>query len=149
MNLGGVDLIVALCAFLVVAAGVIGLNFRISRNTQNVANYRDAAQSWESKAKAQEIEIADLNAKVANLTQKLAAETEARHTLEGIVTGKTAVETLRLEMQNEFTSLKAAFTDWTSEARREHATQRELFQSWTGEARTFMGDVSHKLDRET
>lgn len=154
VNLGGFDLIIALAAFLVVAAGVIGLNFRINRNTANVTNYRDAAQSWESKARAQETEIADLQTKVADLQNQLTAEREARHVLEGVVSGKSAVENLEMKVEAEFANIKAAFADWTGEARKEHLAQKELLTSWTGEVRDFlhsldpwMDSVSSKLDR--
>lgn len=64
--------IVAVVSFLMAAAGVLG-SWRASRNTGALNQYRETAKAWEGRSRAQDQQLADLNAHLAGL------ETEMHH----------------------------------------------------------------------
>lgn len=66
VTLGTVVAVGSLIGLLVVVAGILGAAFRTSRNVQTITNYRDAAQSWEARANAQEQELADQQHQITN-----------------------------------------------------------------------------------
>jgi chromosome segregation ATPase len=129
LNAGNILAIVALVGLLITAATVIGGSFRVSRNTQTVSNYREAALSWESQSKALEAQVRlfeeqlaerDAHARtVESQFEAQLAEKDARiHELEGrlttlqdVVTGKAAVEALTTEMRSVRTGLDAVKGD--------------------------------------
>lgn len=99
---------VGVLGFLVVVAGILGAAFRTSRNVQSIANYRDAAQSWEARANAQEqeleqqrVQIETCNHRVDLLQQELSAKDqqvaslqEQITSLRELLTGRAAFESL-------------------------------------------------------
>jgi peptidoglycan hydrolase CwlO-like protein len=58
VTLGGIVSVGSLLGLLIVVTGILGAAFRTSRNVSTINNYRDAAQSWEARANAQEQELA-------------------------------------------------------------------------------------------
>lgn len=99
---------VGVLGFLVVVAGILGAAFRTSRNVQSIANYRDAAQSWEARANAQEQELAQQATQIDNcnhqlelLRQELSAKDKQVESLQEqitslreLLTGRAAFESL-------------------------------------------------------
>lgn len=112
MTLGGVVAIGSLIALLIVIAGVLGAAFRTSRNVQSISNYRDAAQSWEARAGAQEAELtqqahqieqlqAQITGQQAQLAEKdlqIATLQEQMRSLRDLVAGRAAFETLETKI---------------------------------------------------
>lgn len=101
LSLGDLGTIGGLLGLLIVIAGVIGAAFRVSRNTQTVANYRESAQAWEAKAKVQESEISDLKEQVSDLQAResekditIAAMKEQISGLRDLLTNRAAFEVL-------------------------------------------------------
>jgi uncharacterized protein YlxW (UPF0749 family) len=70
LSLGDVGTIAGLIGLFIVIAGVLGAAFRVSRNTQTVANYRESAQAWETKANVQADEIKELKEQVKDLQNR-------------------------------------------------------------------------------
>lgn len=105
MNSGNLGTIISVIALLVTAATVVGGSFRLARNTQTVSNYRDAAQAWQAKADAQQGELDELKTELAEKQsqisdqQKQIAELSGRmRTLQDMMVGQNALETLRTEI---------------------------------------------------
>jgi len=108
VTLGGVVAIGSLIGLLIVIAGVLGAAFRTSRNVQSIANYRDAAQSWEARAGAQEAELSDqahkieeLQGQITGLQEQLAEKDRQVATLQAqtsslreLISGRAAFESL-------------------------------------------------------
>jgi hypothetical protein len=92
--------IVAVIGLLGTAAAVVGGSFRVSRNTQVVANYRDAAQAWEAKATAQETEMGELRSNLAAREKEIIELTSRVSILQDMVTGKNAVEQILPEIRS-------------------------------------------------
>lgn len=99
---------VGVLGFLVVVAGILGAAFRTSRNVQSIANYRDAAQSWEARANAQEQELEQQAHQIQNCNHRIellqteleskdhqlqAMETQIAN-LRDLLTGRAAFESL-------------------------------------------------------
>jgi uncharacterized protein HemX len=78
VTLTGIVAVGSLLGLLIVVAGILGAAFRTSRNVQSITNYRDAAQSWEARAVAQEREMAD---QASNLTTQAAQIEGLQHQL--------------------------------------------------------------------
>lgn len=87
LTLGDLGTIAGLVGLFVVVAGVIGAAFRVSRNTQTVANYRESAQAWEAKAKVQESEISDLKEQVGDLQAREAEKDVTIAAMQEQITG--------------------------------------------------------------
>ena len=101
LSLGDIGTIAGLIGLLVVAAGVIGAAFRVARNTQTVANYRESAQAWEAKAAVQADEIRELRSGVKDLQvrehekdTKIVALQEQVAGLRDLLTNRAAFEVL-------------------------------------------------------
>ena len=92
---------VAVTGLLVTAASVVG-TFRVSRNTSTVSAYRDSAQAWESKAKAQEDEIHDLQGKLAAAAAQIESLNQRVAMLQDIVTSRTQIEALSSTIDGNF-----------------------------------------------
>lgn len=93
LNTETVTAFVAAMAFVFAVAGVFG-SWRVSKNTTALTAYRDTAQAWEGKARAQEAEIADLQAD-AHLKDKKIAELEGKvAVLQDSLTGKASWDIL-------------------------------------------------------
>lgn len=56
-------------AALLTAAGAIGIwaAFRVGRNAQTIANYRDALQSWKERSETQDVKIAEQEQEISEL----------------------------------------------------------------------------------
>jgi uncharacterized protein HemX len=105
---GTVVSVVGVLGFLVVVAGVLGAAFRTSRNVQSITNYRDAAQSWEARANAQEQELEQqarqidaCQKKIESLQRELAEKDRSLNSLQEqisslreLLTGRAAFESL-------------------------------------------------------
>lgn len=74
-SLSAIVAIGSLIGLLIVIAGVLGAAFRTSRNVTTISNYREAAQSWETRAGAQETELADQARTIEHQQQQLDALT--------------------------------------------------------------------------
>lgn len=99
---------VGVLGLLIVIAGVLGAAFRTSRNVQSIANYRDAAQSWEARAAAQEQELEQQRVQIENCLhrvellqqesaskdQQIASLQEQITSLRELLTGRAAFESL-------------------------------------------------------
>lgn len=125
---------VGVLGFLVVVAGILGAAFRTSRNVQSIANYRDAAQSWEARANAQEQELDQQRVQIEN----------CNHRIELLQQELAAKDTQVAGLQEQITQL------------RELLTGRAAFESLTGKiseavqlATQTHGDVQRLLEIET
>lgn len=108
VTLGGIVSVGSLLGLLIVVTGILGAAFRTSRNVQNIANYRDAAQSWEARAAAQEKEISDqqhaieacgvqiegLHRELAEKDRQLASMQEQIKSMRELLSGRAAFEQL-------------------------------------------------------
>lgn len=121
--------IVAVIGLLITAATVVGGSFRVSRNTATVTRYKEAADSWQAKAVAQDEKIEAQEERINHLTSEIAekdavftAELASKDTqisrlqgrlsvLQEVVTGKAALEEIA-QRQTEFVT---AWNDRTSE----------------------------------
>jgi uncharacterized protein HemX len=112
VTLDGVVAIGSLVGLLIIIAGVLGAAFRTSRNVQSISNYRDAAQSWEARAGAQEAELSQqahqieqLQAQVTRLREHLAEKDrqivtlqEQTRSLRELIAGRAVFEALETKM---------------------------------------------------
>lgn len=87
VSLGQVGTVGGLLGLFIVIAGVIGAAFRVSRNTQTVANYRESASAWEAKAAVQADEIKDLKEQVHELQVREAEKDTKIATMEEQISG--------------------------------------------------------------
>lgn len=101
LTLGDFGTIAGLVGLFVVVAGVIGAAFRVSRNTQTVANYRESAQAWEAKANVQadkieglEAQVGELQAREAEKDVTIAAMQEQITGLRDLLTNRASFEVL-------------------------------------------------------
>lgn len=106
LSWSGVGAIAGIIAVLIVVASVLG-QLRISRNQTNLANYRDAAQSWEARATALKEENAAQQAAIDELRAHLLIKDKEIGELRGqmavlqnLITGKTLFETFIPELHN-------------------------------------------------
>jgi len=104
---------------LLVAATSVGAwaALRVGKNTQTVANYREAAASWREKSDSQQAEIADLRQQLSE-NRTAAAEAQAAastkvadleaqvHVLQGVVTGRAQLEALGTELNTSVASIR-------------------------------------------
>lgn len=98
---------IAVLGFLITAAGLVGVSMRVGRNSQTVANYREAAASWEAKARAQEGQITQLQAADAAKKEQITELTAKVQLLQDMVTGKTAIEQLAAQVADTFDRIDA------------------------------------------
>lgn len=99
--------IVGVLALLLAAGGVVGTSLRVGRNSQTVANYREAAHSWEAKASAQEGQIGELQAAHEQAAQEVTELRAKVQILQDLVTGKTAIEQLSVQVTEAFARIDA------------------------------------------
>lgn len=129
VSLQSILVIIAVITLALAAAGVIGGQYRISKNKTAIDVTKEIAEAWENKARAQETQIADLEtaaqAHKERTTLALAAkdaeiaDLSARvGLLQDLVTGKTAIENLSADHQRFDTKL-AEILAQVGEARRE------------------------------
>jgi len=104
---GSIGTIVAVLALLGTAGGMVGVSLRVGRQSQTVANYREAATSWEAKAKAQEGQIEELQAAAADAAQEVTELRAKVQILQDLVTGKTAIEQLTVQVTETSARIEA------------------------------------------
>lgn len=105
MAWGQVITFLSIIGFLVTAAGLIGVSFKVGRNAQVVTNYRDSANAWETKARAQSSEIAELQEKLATNDSLIKKLQDRMKMLEELVTGQAAISSLTTSIDASFTNL--------------------------------------------
>jgi hypothetical protein len=125
MTSANIGTIVAIIALLITAGGVVGTSLRVGRNSQTVANYREAAASSEAKANAQKGQIEELQAAHELAVQEVTDLRAKVQVLQDMVTGKTAIEQLTVQVTEAFTRIdskivgrdafEAAFRDLRTE----------------------------------
>lgn len=119
MTLTHVVTILSVIGFLITAAGLIGVSFRVGRNAQTVNNYRESADAWEMKAKAQADTIAECQARLAENDVTIRKLQDRVQILEEMVTGHTAITTLATDISNYFTSLQTHMDALADEIRKD------------------------------
>lgn len=97
---------VAITSFLLTAAGIVGMGFRVGGNTQALKNYRDTAQSWKEKADLQEEEIQQCQERLAEKDAQIAELTAKVSYLEKLVLGETTGKALRNDHRRIETDLQ-------------------------------------------
>lgn len=123
MDFGSLGAIAGLLGLVIAAGTLLGTSLRVGRQTATVSNYREAAQSWEAKARSQESEISDLQAKVLALEQAKGTQDAEIRVLRDMVTGRQALGELQQMIQQTVDGLrselvtKSDFTGWQSEIR--------------------------------
>ena len=113
VTLGGIVSVGSLLGLLIVVTGILGAAFRTSRNVSTISNYRDAAQSWEARANAQEQELASqqtqinacnteiegLHREVADKNKQLDGLQSQITSLRELLSGRAAFEKLAEQFQ--------------------------------------------------
>ena len=79
--------------FVFAVVGTVG-TWRATRSASALASYRDTAQAWEDKARAQAMQISDLEAKSAEDARRIAELEGKVQVLSDTLTGKAAWEIL-------------------------------------------------------
>lgn len=118
--------VVAVVGLLITTASVMG-TFRVSRNTQTVSTYREAAQAWQTKAEAQEEVINDLKTQLAEANAKIEELSKRVQMLQDVVTSRSIVEALAHELTAHHTTVTARFDSMDAAIR--HLA--EVFATWT------------------
>lgn len=97
----------SIVAILLAISGAIGgwAVFRSSRNTAIVTNYKQAADSYRERTEAQEIEIGDLKKTNSHQAEQIAELQGKIKVLEGIASGREAVEELHRHMSDALTAI--------------------------------------------
>lgn len=129
---GDVGVIVGVLAFLFAFIGVVA-SWKTSRNTAALSRYRDAAQSWESYAKAKDAELAELRE-------------QSDHRITDLEAGAKAKDAQIAELQGKVSVLQEALTGRVSWEILEQKIGETL--AMTGENRTeirVMHDELRKL----
>ena len=87
------DVLIALVALVITAAGTIGAwaALRVGKNTSTVSNYREAAQSWRLKSESQDAEIKELQSENADLRKQVADLSGQVGVLRDMITGASAI----------------------------------------------------------
>ena len=87
------SVIAGLLALFIAALGVIGgwAALRVSKQTQTVKNFRDAAESWRQKSESQDNRIAELEHENAELRKQLADLQGQVTVLRDLATGASAI----------------------------------------------------------
>lgn len=97
--------LLSVIGFLVTAAGLVGISFRVGRNAQTVNNYKDSAEAWEMKARTQTDEIAELHEKLTANDVIIKKLQDRVRVLEDLVNGQTAINALSANIDKSFTGL--------------------------------------------
>lgn len=82
---------VAVIGLFVGTANVLG-TFRFSRNTNLITLYRETAEAWEARSKAQDAEISELQTRETTKDAQIAGLNGRVTVLQDMVTGKTMLE---------------------------------------------------------
>lgn len=93
INGGTVVTFLAIASFVFAIVGILG-QYRVSRNTAALAQYRDIAKAWEDKARVQEAEIADLQNDARRKESVIAELTGKVNVLQDTLTGKASWDIL-------------------------------------------------------
>jgi len=99
--------LLSVIGFVITAAGLVGVSFRVGRNAQTVNNYRESASAWEMKAKSQADEITALQQKLNDQDAVIKKLQERVAVLEDMATGKAAVADLAATITNSFANLQS------------------------------------------
>ena len=92
----------AVASFIFAIVGILG-QWRVSRNTAALTQYRDIAKAWEDKARVQESEISDLQTDKHHKDQ-IIAELQGKVTvLQDALTGKAAWDVLEVRIAEALT----------------------------------------------
>lgn len=105
MSLSSILSLVSIIVAVLTVMGLAGGSFRVSRNTQTVANYREAALSWEAKADAQEKDIELLRAALIEKDRQIAELQGRVVVLQDMVTAAPAIEHLATTMADVVTRM--------------------------------------------
>jgi len=92
--------IVGIISFLLTAAGIVGMGFRVGSNTQAMANYRETAQSWQAKADAQEEQITSLQTSLLEKDHQIAELQAKVALLEKLVLGESTAARLEKRLSD-------------------------------------------------
>lgn len=121
-------------AILLAVAGAIGglAVFRSTRNAAIITNYKQTAESYRERAESQETEIGVLRATNQTQSRQIAALEGKIAVLEGIASGREAVEELHRHMSDAL----GAITQQVAEARAtvlaEIRVNRDVFRQTRG-----------------
>jgi len=102
---------VGIASFLLTAAGIVGMGFRVGSNTQTVKNYRDTAQSYKERADAQEVQISSLQAALANKDHQIAELQAKMEVLERLVLGESTAKALRADHAGLARKMEQAYAE--------------------------------------
>jgi hypothetical protein len=116
----------------ILSAATIFASFRVTRNTQATALYRENAAGWEAQAKLQKTQAADmqsgydqqlgeLRAQGADKDQKIADLTARVEVLQDMVTGKSLLEAHHQAFEAKTAELLALAAETRSEVKAMHA----------------------------
>jgi chromosome segregation ATPase len=119
-TLGNVVSWAVLGTFLLGVAAVAGTSFRSSRNLASVQNWRDLAQSLETRTSIQEAEIKELQAQNADKDKAIAALQAQVEYLKDLATGRAAIT----ELAGDVARLADKVDARTSEALSQHGEIR-------------------------
>lgn len=119
MDVGSIGAIAGIIGVIVAIGSLLGTSMRVGRQTATVNNYREAAQSWEAKARSQGSEITDLKAKTLALEKASSAQIAEIQVLKDMVTGRQAIEELKgtiADLESKMIT-QADFDAWQQEVR--------------------------------
>lgn len=127
--------IVAVIGLLITAATVVGGSFRVSRNTATVTRYKEAADSWQAKAVAQDEKIEAQEERITVLQHEIAAK-DAAFTAE-----MSAKDTLISQLQGRLSVLQEVVT---GKAVLDEISQRqvEFLNSWDNRTGEILNQVA-------
>lgn len=83
----------AVASFVFAIVGILG-QWRVTKNTAALSQYRDIAKAWEDKARVQEAEITDLQIDKHHKDQVIAELQGKVNVLQDALTGKAAWDVL-------------------------------------------------------
>lgn len=92
----------AIASFIFAVVGILG-QWRVSRNTAALSQYRDIAKAWEDKARVQEAEISDLQDDARRKDSVIAELTGKVNVLQDSLTGKAAWDVLEARIGEALT----------------------------------------------
>jgi gas vesicle protein len=93
-----------LVSVLLVAAITVGTwaGLRTGKTAQTLANFRNAAESWQASAEAQAAEITQLKTQLGEALARIATQDTKIAVMQEMVTGTNAMAALRAEVLEEF-----------------------------------------------
>lgn len=135
MNVGDLPGYAGILAFVIALGTLLGVSLRSGRQTSTINNYREAANSWEMKANAQEGQIKDLNAQVLDLQKENAALHSEVATLKDLVTGRAALTEVTAQLGvavagiENLVTTQQSMARWQDEVRHRIDKLEELLQA--------------------